>query len=201
MKDDPQRLRVTRRSLAIGLGAAALTGLGRRSRAQTKPIRIGVISDQSGPYSAPGGPGSVVGARLAAEDFGNTVLGRPVEILIGDHQNKPDIGVGIAKRWLDVDGVDMITDGGSSAVALAIQDLTRERKKLFLITGSTSNEFTGKQCSPTGFQWQTDTYSTASAAVRAEISQGRKTFYFMIADYTFGYDLERFATAGIAAVR
>ncbi len=190
---------LTRRTLAAAAGATLLAAGTRRARAQGKPIRIGVISDQSGPYSAPGGPGSVVGARLGAEDFGNTVLGRPVEILIGDHQNKPDIGVSIAKKWLDSEGVDMITDGGSSAVALAIQDLTRERKKLFLITGSTSNEFTGKQCSPTGFQWQTDTYSTASAAVRAQISQGRKTFYFMTADYTFGYDLENYATAGIKA--
>ena len=189
---------LTRRALIAGTGAAVLAG-SRRARAQATPIRIGVISDQSGPYSAPGGPGSVVGAKLAAQDFGNTVLGRPVEILIGDHQNKPDIGVSIVKRWLSVDGVSAITDGGSSAVALAIQDMTRAQKKLFMISGSTSNEFTGKQCSPTGFQWQTDTYSTASAAVRAETIQGRKTFYFLTADYTFGYDLERFATAGIEA--
>ncbi len=195
-------LAVTRRGVTAGLGAALLAGTTRRARAQGAagaPIRIGVISDQSGPYSAPGGPGSVVGARLAAQDFGNAVGGRPVEILVGDHQNKPDVGVGIVRHWLDVDGVDAITDGGSSAVALAIQDIMREKRKLFLITGSTSNEFTGKQCSPTGFQWQTDTYSTASAAVRAEVGQGRRTFYFLTADYTFGYDLERFATAGIEA--
>ena len=190
---------LTRRMVAGGLVAAlGSTGL-RPARAQSAPIRIGVISDQSGPYSAPGGPGSVAGARLAVEDFGGTVLGRPIEILVGDHQNKPDVGAGIVREWLDKNGVTAIADGGSSAVGLAIQNLTRERKKLFLITGSTSNEFTGKQCSPTGFQWQTDTYSTATAAVRGEISQGRKTFFFLTVDYTFGYDLERYATAGIEA--
>ena len=200
MTKDHRLPHLSRRTLAGGLAAAlGASGL-RPARAQGgAPIRIGVISDQSGPYSAPGGPGSVAGARLAVEDFGPTVMGRPIEILIGDHQNKPDVGVGIVREWLDKDGVGAIADGGSSAVGLAIQNLTRERKKLFLITGSTSNEFTGKQCSPTGFQWQTDTYSTATAAVRGEIAQGRKTFFFLTVDYTFGYDLERYATAGIEA--
>lgn len=199
------RRQVLTEALTGALGAAAVTALGtglNGARAQPAPggqapIRIGVISDQSGPYSAPGGPGSVAGARLAAEDFAGKVLGRPVEILIGDHQNKPDVGIGIVRRWLDVDGVSAVADGGSSAVGLAIQELTRERKKLFLITGSTSSDLTGKACSPTGMQWQTDTYCTATAAVRGQASQNRKTWFFLTADYTFGYDLERYATAEI----
>lgn len=188
-----------RRSVAAGLGAAFATPLGGSSgaRAQGAPIRIGVISDQAGPYRGTGGPGSVAGARLAVRDFGGTVLGRPIEVLVGDHQNKPDIGVAIARRWLDADGVHAIADGGSSAVAVAIQELARERERVFLITGSTSTAFTGPQCSPTGFQWMTDTYSTASAPVRAELDRGRTTFFQMTVDYAYGHDLDKYSTATI----
>ena len=193
----PNHMEISRRTLTAGLGAAALATRFRSARAQAAPLRIGVISDQSGPYRGTGGPGSVAAARLAVKDFGGTVLGRPIEILVGDHQNKPDIGVAIARQWLDADGVHMITDGGSSAVAIAIQQLARERKRLFLITGSTSTIFTGEQCSPTGFQWMTDTYSTASAAVRAELDRGRKTFFQMTVDYAYGHDLDKYSSATI----
>ncbi len=177
------------------------TGIGgsRGARAQAGPIRIGVISDQAGPYRGTGGPGSVAGARLAVPDFGGAVLGRPVEVLVGDHQNKPDIGVAIVRQWLDSDGVHAITDGGSSAVGIAIQELTRARNRLFLITGSTSTVFTGAQCSPTGFQCMTDTYSTASAAVGAELDRGDKTFFQMTVDYAYGHDLDKYSTATIEA--
>src|SRR3954452_21573280 len=117
------RRTLTRRTLAGGLMAALGSATLRPARAQGTqagaPIRIGVISDQSGPYSAPGGPGSVAGARLAVQEFGGKVLGRPIEVLVGDHQNKPDVGVGIVKQWLDADGVQAVADGGSSAVGLA----------------------------------------------------------------------------------
>ncbi len=190
----------TRRTMTAGVGAAMLTGLGaNRARGQRAPIRIGVISDQAGPYRGTGGPGSVAGARLAVSEFGGAVLGRPIEILVGDHQNKPDIGVGIVRQWLDADGVHAVTDGGSSAVAIAIQDLTRERNRLFMISGSTSTVFTGAKCSPTGFQWMTDTYSSASAAVRAELDRGRKTFFQMTVDYAYGHDLDKYSSATIEA--
>ncbi len=190
-----------RRHVLARMGAATVAGLAgaRPGRAQAAPLRIGVISDQSGPYRGTGGPGSVAGARLAVSDFGGSVLGRPIEILVGDHQNKPDVGAAIVRRWLDAERVDAITDGGSSAVAIAIQELTRERKRLFLITGSTSSVFTGAQCSPTGFQWMTDTYSTATSAARAQLERGRKTFFHLTVDYTYGHDLDRFATASIEA--
>ena len=162
---------MNRRGLLNGAGAR----LGSRATRAATPIRIDVISDQSGPYRGTGGPGSVAGARLAVSDFGGTVLGRPIEVLVGDHQNKPDIGVAIVRKWLDADGVHAITDGGSSAVGVAIQQLTRDRDRLFMITGSTSTVFTGADCSPTGFHWMTDTYSTASAAVSAELANGRRS--------------------------
>ena len=188
--------KIDRRRLLIGAGALlGSTG----SRAAPAPIRIGVISDQSGPYRGTGGPGSVAGARLAVRDFGGTVLGRPIEVLVGDHQNKPDIGVAIVRRWLDADGVHAITDGGSSAVGVAIQQLTRERERLFMITGSTSTVFTGADCSPTGFHWMTDTYSTASAAVGAELANGRRSFFQMTVDYAYGLDLDKYSTATIEA--
>lgn len=194
----PTQTDLTRRGVVAGLGAITATRSG-GARAQAGPIRIGVISDQAGPYRGTGGPGSVAGARLAVRDFGGAVLGRPVEVLVGDHQNKPDIGVAIVRQWLDSDGVHAVTDGGSSAVGIAIQELTRARNRLFLITGSTSTVFTGAQCSPTGFQWMTDTYSTASAAVGAELDRGHKTFFQMTVDYAYGHDLDKYSTATIEA--
>ncbi len=187
---------VSRRTILAGTAALAGT---RAARAQPAPIRIGVISDQAGPYRGTGGPGSVAGARLAVSQFGSTVLGRPIEILVGDHQNKPDIGVTIVRKWLDADGVHAVTDGGSSAVAIAIQQLTRDRQRLFMISGSTSTVFTGSDCSPTGFHWMTDTYSSASAAVGAELASGRRTFFQMTVDYAYGHDLDAYSTATIEA--
>lgn len=189
-------LQIDRRAVLAGTGAL----LGARvARADPARIQIGVISDQAGPYRGTGGPGSVAAARLAVSDFGGTVLGRPIDILVGDHQNKPDIGVSIVRKWFDVDGVQAVADGGSSAVAIAIQQLARERGKLFMISGATSTAFTGAECSPTGFQWLTDTYSSASAAVSAELDNGHRTFFQMTVDYAYGHDLDRYSTATIEA--
>ena len=191
-----------RQVLGTALTTAASLAIPRWGRAQpaAKPIRIGVLNDQTSVYSAPGGPGSVVAARLAVQDVRGRILGRPVEILVGDHQNKPDVGAAIAREWLD-SGVIAIADGGSSAVALAVQSLTRERKRLFLITGSTTTDLTGSACSPTGMQWMTDTYASANASIRAYLTQrpGTKRWFSLVADYTFGTDLDRYASAEISA--
>lgn len=114
-------------------------------------VRIGVINDMSGLYSDLGGEGSVEAARLAVEDFGPTVLGKRIEIVAADHQNKPDIAAITVRRWIDEEGVDAIADGGNSATALAIQGITRQKKRIFLISGPGSSDLTGKQCSPTAF--------------------------------------------------
>ena len=146
-------LKLTRRqALASALGGTAVLATSQTLSApalgqEVKPFRIGVINDQNGPYSGVGGPGSVEAAKLAVEEFGGKVLGRSIEVLVGDHQNKPDLGAAIARGWLD-SGVSAIADGASSAVGVAIQTLARERNRTFLISGSTTSDLYGKLCSP-----------------------------------------------------
>jgi branched-chain amino acid transport system substrate-binding protein len=190
-----------RRALASVLGAGAALSVGHRlctpALAQgVKPFRIGVINDQSGPYSALGGPGSVVAAKLAVQEFGGKALGRPIEVLVGDHLNKPDTGATIVRDWLDHD-VSAVADGGSSAVGVAIQTLTRERNRMFLNSGSTTSELTGKLCSPNAVQWIPDTYSIASGSVQAYMiaNPSVKKWFTMVVDYTAGHDMERAASS------
>src|SRR5581483_1082741 len=116
-------------------------------------VKLGVTNDQASIYSAAGGFGSVIAARMAAEDFGGTVLGKKIEVVFADNQNKPDIGVSIVRRWIDTEHVDAIVDGGSSAVGMAIQPVTRDANKIFLISGSGTHALTNQNCSATGFQW------------------------------------------------
>ena len=189
-----------RQSLSLALGGAAMAAaprsLCRPALAQgMKPFRIGVVNDQGGPFSALGGPGSVAAARLAVEDVGGTVLGRPIEILVGDHQNKPDLGSGIVREWLD-NGVSAVADGASSAVGVAIQTLTRERNKIFLNSGSTTSELTGRLCSRNAVQWILDTYAGPTGAVEAFMSANptAKKWFTIVVDYTAGHDMERTAS-------
>jgi branched-chain amino acid transport system substrate-binding protein len=167
--------------------------------AQAEPFRIGFLTDMNGPSAIDDGPGSITAARMAIADFGGTILGRPIELLTGDHHNKPDVGLGIAKQWYTVDGVDAIMDVNNSAVALSIQELTREQNKIFLITGASSSLLTGKACSPNSVQWLTDTYSLSRAAVMPTIADGGKSWYFLTVDYAFGHALERDATSVLQA--
>ena len=127
---------------------------------------------------------------MAVEDFGGTVLGKKIEVVFADNQNKPDVGVGIVQRWLDTEHVDVIVDGGSSAVGMAMQAVTREKNKLFLISGSGTTALTNENCSPVGFQWSWDTYGLASGTATALVKQGLDTWFFITADYTFGHVLE-----------
>jgi branched-chain amino acid transport system substrate-binding protein len=165
----------------------------------SEPLRIGVINDQSGVFADVTGLGSVAAARLAISDYGSKVLGRPIELLVADHQNKPDIASSIVRRWIDVDGVMAIVDGGSSAAGLAIQDIARDRKRIALFSGPATSDLTGKACSPTGFHWTYDTYALASATARALVRQGADTWFFLTSDYAFGHALERDATKFIVA--
>ncbi|MEI9924757.1 MAG: ABC transporter substrate-binding protein [Bradyrhizobium sp.] len=149
-------------------------------------VRIGLLTDYTGVFSALSGQGGVVAARMAVEDFGGTVLGKPIEIVQADHGNKPDTASAIAKRWYDVDGVDMIADVPNSSVALAVQAVARERQKIVIASGSGTAEFTGKSCTPTSFQWTWDTYSAAVATTKAVMQSGGESWYILAADYTFG---------------
>lgn len=161
-------------------------------------VKIGVLSDMNSLYADITGKGTVAAARMAAEDFG-PVLGKPVEVVSADHQNKADVASGIARRWYDTEGVDMITDGGSSAVALAVEDVSRQKQKLVLFTGPASSDITGKNCSPYAAHWVYDTYALSHVTGSAVVKSGGKTWFFIGADYAFGHALERDTAAVVNA--
>ena len=160
-------------------------------------IKIGVLTDLSGPYEQNSGVGSVEAAKMAAEEFGNTINGVPVEIVSADHQNKPDIGAAIARRWFDLDGVDAVTDLVNSAVGFAVLEIAKTNNKAVLLTSAGSADFTGKACAPnTSVHWVYDSYEIGSAIGQA-LPQLGKTWFFITADYVFGRALQEGATAFI----
>ncbi len=154
-------------------------------------VKLGVLNDMSSLYADVSGKGGVVAAQMAAEDFGGKVLGAPIEIIGGDHQNKPDVGAGLARQWIDTDHVDAIVDVPTSSVALAIQEVTLEKKRIFLMSGPASSDLTGKACSPYGIHWTYDTYALAHGTGGALVKQGGDSWFFITADYAFGHALER----------
>jgi branched-chain amino acid transport system substrate-binding protein len=199
---------IVARSYGVGLAwaLAALVGMTAwgdggswQARAQTAPLRIGVLTDMSSLYADNGGPGSVVAAQMAVDDFGGSVLGRKIEVVPGDHQNKADIGGAIAKRWIDNENVEAILDVPNSAVALAVQGITREKKKLFLATGAATSRLTGDECSPTGIHWTYDTYALSQGTTKAVSKLGARSWFFLTADYAFGAQLEADSRKVIAA--
>ncbi|MCA1492746.1 ABC transporter substrate-binding protein [Sinorhizobium alkalisoli] len=153
-------------------------------------VKIGILNDQSGVYADFGGKSSYEAALMAVEDFGGTVLGVPVEVVTADHQNKPDIASNIARQWYDTEQVDSIMELTTSSVALAVQAISKEKKKIDIVTGAATTELTGKQCSPYGFHWAYDTYSLAVGTGGALVKQGGDSWFFLTADYAFGYSLE-----------
>jgi branched-chain amino acid transport system substrate-binding protein len=176
--------------LATLLCLAAAASLHRASAQGTSPLRLGVLTDMSSLYADNGGPGSVVAVQMAIDDFGGSVLGRKIEIISGDHQNKADVGSAITRRWIDNEGVEAILDVPNSAVALAVQGITREKKKLFLATGSATSRLTGDECSKTGIHWTYDTYALSQGTAKAVSKLGIRTWYFLSADYALGAQLE-----------
>jgi branched-chain amino acid transport system substrate-binding protein len=187
--------------LALPL-AAALSFSG--AAAQDKPIKLGVMNDMSGVYADFQGIGSVIAARLALEDFGGNSLGgkskgHPIDVISGDHQNKADIGANMARQWFERDGVDVILDVPNSAIALAVNDIAREKNRVFIASGGVTSELTGKRCTPNTAQWTFDNWSLANGLVRAVIATGGDTWFFLTSDYAFGHDLERAAAAAVTA--
>jgi branched-chain amino acid transport system substrate-binding protein len=154
-------------------------------------VKIGVLNDRSGLYADLTGEGSVVAARMAAEDFKAKDKGINVTIISADHQNKPDVGSNIARQWYDNDGVDVITDTPTSSVALAVNQITREKNKIFLNSGAASSDLTGKACSPNTIHWTYDTVALANGTGGAMTKAGGDTWFFLTADYAFGHALER----------
>lgn len=162
-------------------------------------VRIGVMADLTGPYAGNGGPGSVLAARMAVEDFGGKVNGKPIEVVSADDQNKPDIGLNLARKWIENDKVDAIIGGSASSIALGVQSLMKEKQKPYLIAGTVTAELTGKSCSPMTVQFIVDTYSLPKAGVQTLLKQGVKSFYFVTVDYAFGAALQTDATRFIEA--
>jgi branched-chain amino acid transport system substrate-binding protein len=152
-------------------------------------IRIGILNDQSGPYADFGGKTSADAARMAVDDVGGKALGKSIEIIIGDHQNKPDVGSAIARRWFDVDGVSAVAELTNSAVALAVQLIAKEKGRITLFTGPATTRLTNEDCSPTGFHWAFDTYSQAVGTARAVVAEGGKSWFLLVADYAFGHQM------------
>jgi branched-chain amino acid transport system substrate-binding protein len=154
-------------------------------------VKIGVLNDQSGVYADYGGKWSVEAAKMAIEDFGGEVLGHKIELVTADHQNKPDLATSIARRWYDVENVDMITELTTSSVALAIHELSKEKKKIDIVVGAATSRLTGDACHPYGFHWAYDTRALAVGTGGALTKAGGDTWFFLTADYAFGYALEK----------
>jgi branched-chain amino acid transport system substrate-binding protein len=174
-----------------GLAGLVLAATAAQAQISDDVVKIGVLNDMSSLYADVGGQGSVTAARMAVEDFGGTVLDKKIEIIFGDHQNKPDVGANIARQWIDNDKVDVIVDVPTSSVALAVQQVTKDKKRVFLMSGPASSDLTGKACSPYGIAWTYDTYMLANGTGTALTKAGGDTWFFLTSDYAFGHALER----------
>jgi branched-chain amino acid transport system substrate-binding protein len=155
------------------------------------PVRIGVLNDMSGPYADYQGLGSVVAAQMAVEDYGGKVAGRKIEVISGDHQNKADIGSSLARQWFDTQGVEAIVDLPNSAVALAVNQVVKDKNKAFIASGAGTAELTGAQCTPNTVAWTYDTWELGHALGRAVVGQGKRSWFFIAANYAFGHDLQK----------
>ena len=186
------------RRMLLGSAAAAALAVPGRSRAQgaAPTIKLGVLNDQSGPYRDIGGQNSVAAVKQAVAEFGADFK---VEVVAADHQNKPDVGVGIVRQWFDRDGVDIVFDVPTSSVALAVNSVCREKNKVFINTGAGTADLTGSQCTPTTIHWSYDTYMLAKSTGGAMVKAGGNSWYFVTADYVFGQQLQRDATTFITA--
>jgi branched-chain amino acid transport system substrate-binding protein len=184
---------------ALLLGTALTLATGSLAFAQDKTVKIGALSDQSGLYADLGGPGSTLAAQMAAEDSGLAAKGWKIDIISGDHQNKPDIGTSIARQWFDVDKVDVIVDVPNSGVALAVNNVIKEKNGVYINSGAATSDLTNAQCSPNTVHWTYDTYMLAHTTGQALVKAGGDTWFFLTADYAFGAALERDTTAVILA--
>jgi branched-chain amino acid transport system substrate-binding protein len=187
------------RIAALLLGTALSFAAASTALAQDKTVKIGALSDQSGLYADLGGPGSTLAAQMAVEDSGLVAKGWKIDIISGDHQNKPDVGVNIARQWFDVDKVDVIVDVPNSGVALAVSNLVKEKNGVFLDSGAGTSDLTNAQCTPNTIHWTYDTYTLAHGTGSALAKGGGDSWFFLTADYAFGAALERDTTSAVQA--
>jgi branched-chain amino acid transport system substrate-binding protein len=176
----------------LGACVSAIAVLGGAARAEISgnAVKIGVMNDQSGLYADLAGQGSVEAARMAVEDMGGSVGGAAIEVLSADHQNKPDVGSNVVRQWIDVDDVDVIVDVPTSSVALAVNEIVKEKDRVFLVSGAATTQLTGEACSPNTIHWTYDTYALAVGTGRAMVQEGGDSWFFITADYAFGHQLE-----------
>jgi branched-chain amino acid transport system substrate-binding protein len=181
------------------LALAAATALTSAAQAEDLTVKLGVLNDMSSLYADIGGQGSVIAAKMAVEDFNPAAHGMKVEIVNADHLNKPDIGVNIVRQWIDVDHVDAILDVPTSSVALAVNEVVREKNKVFLVSGAATSDLTGAKCSPNTVHWTYDTWMLANGTGKALVKSGGDTWFFLTSDYAFGHALERDTKAVVLA--
>ncbi len=189
---------LTARRLAALISVAGIC-LTAPAYAQEKTVKIGVLNDMSSLYADIGGPNSVVAVKMAVEDSGLTKKGWKIEVVSGDHQNKPDVGVNLARQWIDNDKVDAIADTPNSGVALAVSNLVKEKNKVLLNSGAATADLTGKACTPNTVSFTYDTYMLANGTGKALTKAGGDTWFFLTADYAFGHALERDTSAVVTA--
>ncbi|HWM83488.1 MAG TPA: ABC transporter substrate-binding protein [Pseudolabrys sp.] len=182
-------------SLLIGATFASFA----QAQVSDNKVKIGVLTDMSGPASTPTGQGSVTAAQMAVDDFGGQVNGKPIELIFADHQLKPDVGAGIARRWYDVEQVDLILDVPVSSVGLAVQNIAKEKKKLMITHATGSTDFHGKFCTPYALQWVFDTRALAVGTAKEITKRGGDSWFFITDNYAFGHSLEKDATEVIQA--
>ena len=189
--------------VAALLGIAWTVAPSSTSRAQGEisggVVKLGVLTDETGVFSSLSGEGSIEATRMAVEDFGGKAAGKPIEIIHADHQNKTDIGASIARRWMDVDGVDVIIDVPNSAIVLAVQELAKEKNRVLLVSTAGTADLTGKACSPVGVHWTWDTYAFAASSAKSIVQRGGDSWFFLTADFAFGHAMQRDATRFIEA--
>ncbi|MCW5774536.1 MAG: ABC transporter substrate-binding protein [Rhodospirillaceae bacterium] len=178
---------------------AAMAALPAQAQVSDEVVRIGVLTDMSGVVADITGKGSVYAAEQAARDFGGTVLGKPIKVIFADHNHKADLGASIARKWFDADGVDVIVDVPNSAVALAVQEIAKAKKRIVIYSGAGTTALTNQRCSPYGFHWTYDTYGVSHGTAAAVTETGGKTWYIIASDYAFGHQLQADATAVVQA--
>jgi branched-chain amino acid transport system substrate-binding protein len=181
------------------LALAAAAALTSAAQAEDITVKLGVLNDMSSLYADIGGQGSVIAAKMAVADFDPAAHGMKVEIVNADHLNKPDVGVNIARQWIDVDHVDAILDVPTSSVALAVNEVIREKNKVFLVSGAATSDLTGAKCSPNTVHWTYDTWMLANGTGKALVKSGGDTWFFLTSDYAFGHALERDTKAVVLA--
>jgi branched-chain amino acid transport system substrate-binding protein len=187
------------KAIAFGSALLALASTPLCAQVSDDVVKIGVLTDMTGVTADITGKGSVIAAELAVKEFGSSVLGKPIQVVFADHQHKVDLGTTIARRWMDVDKVDALVDIPNSAVALAVQSLAREKKKIVMYSGAGTTALTNEQCSPYGFHWTYDTYAVSHGTASAVVKAGGTSWFMLASDYAFGHQLQKDATDVVEA--